>query len=292
MSEYAPDFEGSLDELLSLIHQVATAQVVPDAIDNSWGNADRVTQIARAVSAEDAQLFYQMALNGKRDIALSPDSRRGFEMILLRMLAFRPAAVIDEKLGPEDLQDALPPRVVAGEGGAPVKKFPDVPVVSSVKGDNGGTSLDQCGKDSAILSDNVSAGDFRLESLSSDNWFELLELLGLAGIVYNIASHCELRDRTGDALQFILDEAHAALFNAGHRDKLRLALGNYFGHSISVSIGPGALHGETPAMRLTRLAERRQAEAVLSIESDSQLQALITRFDGELDRSSIHPIDV
>ena len=292
MSEYAPDFEGSLDELLSLIHQVATAQVVPDAIDNSWGNADRVTQIARAVSAEDTQLFYQMALNGKRDIALSPDSRRGFEMILLRMLAFRPAAVIDENLGPEDLQDALSPRVVAGEGAAPVKKFPEVPVDSSVKGEQAGTQLDQGGTGSAVVASKTSEGDFSLGSLSSDNWFELLELLGLAGIVYNIASHCELQDRTGDVLHFVLDEAHAALFNAGHSDKLSLALGNYFGHSVSVSVAPGVLRGETPAMRMTRLAERRQAEAVVSIESDSQLQALINRFDGELDRSSIHPIDV
>ncbi len=98
MAEYAPDFEGSLDELLSLIHRVATAQIVPDAIDNSWGDAERVAQIARSITAEDAQLFYQMALNGKRDIALSPDPRRGFEMILLRMIAFRPAAVIDDSL--------------------------------------------------------------------------------------------------------------------------------------------------------------------------------------------------
>ena len=99
MAEHAPDFEGSLDELLSLVHRVATAQVVPDAIDNSWGDAERVGQLARAITAEDAQLFYQIALNGKRDIALSPDPRRGFEMILLRMLAFRPAAVIDRQCG-------------------------------------------------------------------------------------------------------------------------------------------------------------------------------------------------
>ena len=95
-----------------------------------------------------------------------------------------------------------------------------------------------------------SADRFMLESLSFENWFELLELLGLVGIVYNIASHCELHARTGDALQFGLDEAHAALFNAGHSDKLKLALGNYFGHPVSVSVAPGALRGETPAMRL------------------------------------------
>ena len=96
MAEHAPDFEGSLDELLSLIHRVAMAQAVPDAIDNSWGDAERVARLAGNMTAEDAQLFYQMALNGKRDLPLAPDPRKGFEMIVLRMLAFRPLAVIDE----------------------------------------------------------------------------------------------------------------------------------------------------------------------------------------------------
>ena len=108
-AEHAPDFEGSLDELLSLLHRVAWLRWCPDAIDNSWGDAERVAEIARADSAEDAQLFYQIALNGKRDIGLAPDPRAGFEMVMLRMLAFRPAAVIDDSLGPADLQVVATP---------------------------------------------------------------------------------------------------------------------------------------------------------------------------------------
>ena len=110
--------------------------------------------------------------------------------------------------------------------------------------------------------------------------------------MYNIAAHCELRHRTADALHFVLDHAHAVLFNEGHSERLRLALENYFGHAVSVSIVPGEVHAETPAMRLARLAQKRQAEAVIAIEGDPQLQALIKRFDGELDRSSIVPTDV
>ncbi len=64
------------------------------------------------------------------------------------------------------------------------------------------------------------------------------------------------------------------------------------GMHVSVSIVPGEVHAETPAMRLARLAQKRQAEAVIAIEGDPQLQALIKRFDGELDRSSIVPTDV
>lgn len=292
MAEYAPDFEGSLDELLSLIHRVATAQIVPDAIDNSWGDAQRVAQLARAITAEDAQLFYQMALNGKRDIALAPDPRKGFEMILLRMMAFRPAAVIDDSLGPEDLQSVELPQAAAGEGGAPVKKSPEVPDFFSGKGPKVAARSEAGEICDPIGTGRNRAGQFALDDLTPDTWCDLLELLGVTGIVYNIASHCELRQRTGDSLQFLLDGDHAALFNSSHSDKLGLALANYFGYPVSVSVDLGEPCGETPAMRLARLVEQRQAEAVVAIEGDPQLQALIARFDGELDHSSILPTDI
>lgn len=291
MAEYAPDFEGTLDELLSLIHRVATAQVVPDAIDNSWGDAERVAQIAGSITAEDAQLFYQIALNGKRDIALSPDPRRGFEMILLRMLAFRPAAIIDDSLGPEDLQNTESTQDVAPEGDAPVKKPSESS--GSIPG-NGSNESPRSPSDKTVKAVEKEGGtaQFALQDLKRETWHQLLELLGLKGIIYNIASHCELQKLSGNNLQFVLDGAHAALFNENHSDKLGLALENYFGNPVLVAIQPGELTGETPAMRLSRLAEVRQAEAVVAIEGDPQLQELITRFDGELDRSSIHPTDV
>ena len=111
--EHAPDFEGALDELISLIHRVAIAQIAPEAIDNSWGDAQRVGQIAGSITAEDAQLFYQIALNGKRDIALAPDPRSGFEMILLRMLAFRPDGSAAENEPGRDTQPESASKVPA-----------------------------------------------------------------------------------------------------------------------------------------------------------------------------------
>jgi len=135
------------------------------------------------------------------------------------------------------------------------------------------------------------AGSQAVDDLTAENWPQLLERLGLVGVVYNIASHCELRGREGNALRFVLDEHNASLFNNSHSDKIRLALQNYFESSLSLSITPGRPRGETPAMRHDRLARERQQEAVAAIEGDSRLQELIARFDGELDRSSIVPTD-
>lgn len=93
LSEHAPDYIGALEELLTLLHRIAIAQAVPAAVDNSFGDAQRISELATKVSAEDVQLFYQMGLAGRRDLPLAPDPRSGFEMILLRMLAFKPAGV-------------------------------------------------------------------------------------------------------------------------------------------------------------------------------------------------------
>lgn len=94
LSEHAPDFSAALEELLSLLHRVAIAQAVPDAVDNSFGDSQRVIDLAAKIPAEDVQLFYQLGLAGRRDLPLAPDLRGGFEMLLLRMLAFRPTGVI------------------------------------------------------------------------------------------------------------------------------------------------------------------------------------------------------
>ena len=90
ISDFAPDYSVILADLLSLFHRVTMEQVVPGSVDNAFGDAAQVESLARRLSAEDAQLFYQAALMGRKDLAVTPDARMGFEMTLLRMLAFRP----------------------------------------------------------------------------------------------------------------------------------------------------------------------------------------------------------
>ncbi|WP_336366643.1 DNA polymerase III subunit gamma/tau [Marinobacter sp. C2H3] len=92
IADFAPDYGVILADLLSLFHRVTLEQVVPGSADNALGDAAQVQALARKLSAEDAQLFYQAALMGRKDLDITPDARMGFEMTLLRMLAFRPGA--------------------------------------------------------------------------------------------------------------------------------------------------------------------------------------------------------
>ncbi len=114
VSDFAPDYSVILADLLSLFHRVTMEQVVPGSVDNALGDAAQVESLARRLSAEDAQLFYQAALMGRKDLAVTPDARMGFEMTLLRMLAFRPGADRRE-----------PPAVASGGSSSPQESRED-----------------------------------------------------------------------------------------------------------------------------------------------------------------------
>ena len=104
MAEHGPDYDEVLQGLLAIWHRASLAQVVPDAIDNTQGDRDAILKLSVNMQPEDLQLYYQIALQGSGDLSLAPDPRQGFEMILLRMLAFRPAPQAPVDL---DLESAL-----------------------------------------------------------------------------------------------------------------------------------------------------------------------------------------
>lgn len=135
LAEQSVDFSGALAELVSTLHRIALGQMLPAAVDNSLGDADRVLALAQAMTAEDTQLYYQIALHGRRDMPWAADARSGFEMTLMRMLAFRPVPV-----SPETVQGgartAMPGRPAApgtrpGGSGGGVQAMQSAPVRAS-----------------------------------------------------------------------------------------------------------------------------------------------------------------
>ncbi|MCF5058359.1 DNA polymerase III subunit gamma/tau [Pseudomonas proteolytica] len=145
LSEQGPDWNGVLSEILNVLHRVAIAQALPEGVDNGHGDRDRVLALAQALPAEDVQFYYQMGLIGRRDLPLAPDPRGGFEMVMLRMLAFRPADTADAPRQPlkpvgisqatvDSAKSVAGAAVVAPEpvavAPAPVAVEPVVPVVA------------------------------------------------------------------------------------------------------------------------------------------------------------------
>ena len=137
MSEQAPDYASALAEMLSMLHRIAIAQALPEAVDNSHGDRERIMQLAQQLPSEDVQLFYQTALLGRRDLPLAPDPRSGFEMVLLRMLAFKPQGVIDvptqslpQSAPTKSVQlapaESVTPNIQQASVAAPVSEVPSV----------------------------------------------------------------------------------------------------------------------------------------------------------------------
>lgn len=93
LAELGPDWMSLLGELLGVLHRTSVAQVLPDAVDNGQGDREQILQLAQSLTPEETQFYYQVALHGRRDLPLAPDARDGFEMVMLRMLAFRPVSL-------------------------------------------------------------------------------------------------------------------------------------------------------------------------------------------------------
>jgi DNA polymerase-3 subunit gamma/tau len=113
MAEQAPDYDAALTDILSVWHQVAIVQTVPEALDKGVANYTELLALAAAVSREDTQLFYQICLLGRKDLQLSPDAKSGFEMVMLRALAFRPQTSAQVGSGPKAVAKAQASAAVA-----------------------------------------------------------------------------------------------------------------------------------------------------------------------------------
>ncbi len=317
MAEHAPDYLSALEELLMLLHRIAIAQAVPDATDNSFGDGAKIIALSSLLTAEDTQLFYQIGLNGRRDLSLAPDIRGGFEMVLLRMLAFKPAGI------PELPERSLMNRPVSVEAPQPVKKpetgvlppkadtrisapspvvqnqtpvIPekqprvDLATKTNVEGALPTMLATEPVADIDIeipLDDKV---PLSLDQLRPNSWNALFERLGFGGVVGNIASHCILVDVTDNVLRLELDAANATLFSDSYTARIQEHLTVTLNTPVTVKIEVKPLSGETPASRKSRLQAERRDAALLSLKNDPNVQILVSDFDAVLDEESVQPI--
>jgi DNA polymerase-3 subunit gamma/tau len=106
LEEFAPDYAQVLDELASLFVRIALKQAVNDFEGDELYAPEVLERLAKAIAPEDVQLFYQTAITGRRDLGLAPDPRAGFEMTLLRMIAFRPLGEAEQVRGPSPASGA------------------------------------------------------------------------------------------------------------------------------------------------------------------------------------------
>jgi DNA polymerase-3 subunit gamma/tau len=96
MSARSLSYKAALQDLGTLLNQMAIAQLAPTALGEELPERAELLRLAEVFSKEEVQLFYQIVVHGRNEIGLAPDEYAGFTMTLLRMLAFRPSSVSEQ----------------------------------------------------------------------------------------------------------------------------------------------------------------------------------------------------
>ncbi len=261
VAEKSPDYQAILADLISLLHRTAVAQMVPSAIDDTLGDSETIMALAQSMPAEDIQLYYQIALIGKRDLALAPDMRSGLEMVLLRMLAFRPYEVTAMPSAPASSKPVQQPGAQAVETAARVSE--PAPTVEKPASANAATS----------------------------EWGQIVEALGLKAVARELATHSVFEGRDGMTVRLSLDPAYEQICTSSARQRLEQALAAYYDEAVNVDIKLGKSDKETPAAQKQRKLQEKQASAEDAIRSDPFVQELQDVFNADLDAAVIQPSD-
>ncbi|MFZ5592822.1 MAG: DNA polymerase III subunit gamma/tau [Pseudomonadota bacterium] len=275
LAEQSPDFNAVLAGLISLWHRVALAQAVPAAVDDELGDREAVLRLAGVLSPEDVQLFYQIGLIGRRDLPLAPDPRNGLEMVLLRMLAFRPA----------ETEMAATTPVAAARQGATVAAPPRQVVTQ------GAIARDMPSQSAKVaVQPEVAQQAMSAPAAHGDEWTTVIEALRLDGMARQLAANCTLKSRDGENIHLILAPTHASLRNKRMEERVQQALSQHYGVAVKLTIDIGVPQGDTPALiREQRELDRQQA-AVEAIRSDPNVRALQESFNARVVPDSIQPV--
>ncbi|MDO9467214.1 MAG: DNA polymerase III subunit gamma/tau [Thiobacillus sp.] len=284
LAERGIAFDAALQDLGNLLTQLALLLHAPNAVETGM-DAERMQSAAAQLDAETVQLYYQIALNGRRDLPYAPDEFSGFCMTLLRMLAFasgsgapRPGPVARPGPVREPVPQAAAPRtapsVPPAAVPAAVKRVEATPVEPVAASAPAATPLQA--REPAPN--------------AAWDWLAVVAALRLGGMAKMLADRCELVSQTDNAVTLRVGEADKHLLDRAYQDKLVSALRDTYGAALQVTFEIGAAAEKTPQQVRTRIKEARQAEAVAAIESDPFVRELVEQFGGRIDASTIQPL--
>lgn len=299
-------FEAALNDLANILHQIAVIQTVPNSIADDHPEHALLMDLAAKLPAETLQLYYQIALLGRRDIGLAPDEYAGFTMSLLRMLAFAP----HEKL------TAIQPKPLVSTQ-LPLSKPINNAVPSPVENqlDLARTNLHDNAlriaespasetKTSAVETSNPEPSNTEQQNNSVENtnaantsfdgnWRRLVEQNLKLGLARALAQNCEMVSYDDNSITLRVAESQKHLVSPSYQDKLSTAINQYFGKKIKLNVEVGNVHEAeiiTPAKQNAAEKATVQSAAEAAIMQDSFVQALMNDFGATIIPNSIKPV--
>ncbi len=276
MEERSLSFEAALNDFAQLLHQVAVAQTIPESVADDLPEREILLALAQKIPPETLQLYYQIALLGRRDIGLAPDEFAGFTMSLLRMLAFTPStgnvATANNKVSAASNTTRPAP---SDKQTKPVVTAPSEPT-------------DPQANTIAPVQADAPASTPSNDSSFNGNWRSLVDELKL-GLARELAKHCELIAYDEHSISLSVPEAQKHLLSPNYQEKLGSAIAQYFAKKIKLQFSIGG-SGNTPAKQISQEKAVAQTFAENAIEEDGFVQALISDFGATIIPNSIKPI--
>ena len=269
LAEFSPDFAGVLDEVAAVLHRVQLKQLVsgysaPDETDDTG-----MKPLAAALAPEATQLYYQIAISGRRDLPLAPTPRAGFEMVMLRMLAFRPV-VAAESARQE------PPASSAG-----ANSMASRPAAATAEAKAGPSrAAEPVGAAPAATASITPPADL-------GDWPALIEAAGLKGPVGQLAQHANLIAIEGSVVRLALKPVHEHFSAPPLVAMMEQKLGALLGRPVKVRFEKTGGAADTPAELAERERSSRQLAAEAALAGDPGVQSLLREFGGRLISDSI-----
>jgi len=295
------DLETVLLSLAEVLHRVTLVQCVPGYRDPERSDWDAIAELGQLISAEDAQLFYQIAIKGRDELGLAPDPRTGLEMTLLRMLAFRPVSAESGSSGAGPLKVARPAasKVRQPEPAKPAAARPVTPPAGRQVPDEQDTDKRRTDEQrepelfsSACSMPPVDRPQATQPSSPADaDWMSLQDDLEISGQVRELARNVHLQSRSEDRWDFIITTSLKHLGSPNCINRLGQAISQKVGHPVAIKLTDG--DGEeliTAAVLDEHKNLQNMSEAEKAINDDPTVKALKEQLGARIVEDSIQPL--
>ena len=279
-----PDYSDVIASLLSVLHYIALLQQIPTAYDPSMGDETALRDLTERLSPEDIQLFYQIAINGQRDLNFAPEPSMGVEMMLLRMLVFKPVSgeglTASTPMAKPVARQATPKPASSQGTQAAVAMTPEMsePKVSEPKVSEPETPTPEISKIVAPIS---------AEALSG--WTDIVAELKLSGMLNQLAMNCSLINKEEGRFGLVLDPTYENLLTKDRHDKLTDALTALYKKKIILDVKVKQADKETPAMQEKREEQAKLDIAQQAIADDSNVKKILDTFQAQINTDTIQP---
>lgn len=280
LAGFGPEYGSVLREIAAVFHRISMRQMVPE------GSAEpEIGRWAEAFDASQVQLNYQIAVQARAQLELAPDARTGFEMAMLRMLAFSPAGA--ESM-PAGAASTRPRQAPAQRGGAsaqrPAQASSSTPPAPSAPKTATKHSSTESKTDPPLP---PSADDVKSDDHS--DWAGLIDRLGLRGPPAVLAVNSHLVPRGEKHFELVIDPEHNHLRTERCEEKVRAALQQLYGQDARIDFVEKKVAAVSPAMQRDQQTQARQSAAVEAMENDPVVQQLKSELDASLIEKSVRP---